>query len=122
MLRSNTLKTAILLHNPRCLKSRDAHKYLSENNINFEVREYLKDNLALSEVKEISRKLNLSPIEFMRTNESIFKENNLKDKPDDKLLQAIVDYPILIERPILIMGDKAAIGRPLDKIKLILKK
>lgn len=114
------MKTAVLLHNPRCSKSREAYNYLNESNIDFEVREYLKDQLGLSEVKEISKKLKLPPIDFMRTKEASFKDNNLKDKSDDELLQALVDHPILIERPILIMGEKAAIGRPLENIKILI--
>ena len=110
------MKQAILLHNPRCSKSRAAFTFLNDHSGDFEVREYLKYPLSLSEIKEIASKLAVPPIEFMRTKEVVFVEKNLKNKSEEELLQAMVDHPILIERPILVLENKATVGRPLENI------
>ncbi len=115
------MKKLILLHNPRCSKSREAFNYLTDNKIKFEVREYLKNPLTLDEIKDLSKKLNLQPVEFIRSKESVYKEESLSEKTGDALMQAIQEFPILIERPILIVGDSAVIGRPLENIKNFLK-
>ena len=100
-------------HNPRCSKSREALKILEENNSEPEVVKYLESNPSKEEIKNILKMLGLSARELMRTKESIYKELNLKDENnEDALIEAMVKHPKLIERPVIIKGDKAIIGRP----------
>ncbi len=100
-------------HNPRCSKSREALKILEENNTEAEVVKYLESTPSKEEIKNILKMLGLSARELMRTKEDIYKELNLKDENDeDALIEAMAKHPKLIERPVIIKGDKAIIGRP----------
>jgi len=104
-------------HNPRCSKSRQAMEILSENGVEVEVVKYLETELDEAMIKSLLLKLDIDAIDLMRTKEDIFKELKL-DKIGDEgvLIRAMVRFPKLIERPIIIMGDKAVIGRPPEKI------
>lgn len=106
-----------IYHNPRCSKSREGICLLEEKGIQFETVKYLDETLTKSELLSIIKKLKIKPIELVRTNETIWKEN-YKDKTlsDEEVITAMLDNPILIERPIIINGDKAVIGRPVEKI------
>ena len=110
-----------IYHNPRCGKSRDCLAFLETSNKKFEIIKYLETPLSLNELKEIIRKLNINPLELIRKNETIWKEN-FKGKllTDSEIIQAMVDYPILMERPIVVYNDKAIIARPLEKINEII--
>lgn len=110
-----------IYHNPRCSKSREGVQFLEENNIDFQVVKYLNEPLSESELKEIIGKLGIKPIELVRTKEEIWK-NNYKDKflTDDEIIKAMHENPRLIERPIVVNGDKAVIARPFSLIKNIL--
>ncbi len=111
------MNTITIWHNPRCSKSREALQILQESNSKIEVVKYLQSNPSKKEIQEILRKLDLSARELMREKEDIYKELNLKNELDEeKLIEAMVEYPKLIERPVLIKGDKAIIGRPTSKI------
>lgn len=106
-----------LLHNPRCSKSRNSFNWLNENNISFETIEYLKTPITTEELADIVQKLGIKPEELVRKGEADFKDNfKGKNLSDREWIQAMVDFPKLIERPILIKGDKAVIGRPLEKV------
>ena len=107
-------------HNSRCSKSRNAFNYLKENEIEFEVKEYLKNPPTKEELKEVLEKLNLKPSQLVRKKEAIFKELNLKEASEDELLEAMVENPKLIERPIVINGDRAVVARPLEEIEKVL--
>lgn len=110
-----------IYHNPRCGKSRDCLAFLETSNKKFEIIKYLETPLSLNELKEIIRKLNINPLELIRKNETIWKENfKGKELTDSEIIQAMVDYPILMERPIVVYNDKAIIARPLDKINEII--
>lgn len=110
-----------IYHNPRCGKSRDCLAFLETSNKKFEIIKYLETPLSLNELKEIIRKLNINPIELIRKNETIWKENfKGKELNDSDIIQAMVDYPILMERPIVVYNDKAIIARPLEKINEII--
>ncbi len=110
-----------LIHNPRCSKSRQAKDYLESKGVDFETRLYLKEPLSEKGLVEIIQKLDLKPIELIRTNEAIWKEQYKgKSLDDSEVIQAMAAHPKLIQRPIIINGDKAVIGRPTEKIDGVL--
>ena len=95
---------------------------LNENNVKFTTIEYLKTPLTQKEILSLSKKLGLSPGEFVRKNESDFKENNLSQFLEDNnaMAKAIEKYPKIMERPIAVRGDKAIMGRPPENILILL--
>ncbi len=104
-------------HNPRCSKSRAGLALLRENGAQPEVCKYLEDAPSAGEIRTVLAKLNIPAISMMRTAEKTFKELGLtKTSPDEVLIQAMADHPTLIERPLAIAGDKAAIGRPPENL------
>ena len=111
-----------IYHNPRCSKSRQTLQLLNDNNINPEVVEYLKTPLNADELTNIINMLGVSVREIIRTSEQDYKDRNLKnpDLSDDELLNAIVEAPKLMQRPIVVNGNKAAIGRPPEDVLGIL--
>ncbi len=111
------MKEITIWHNPKCSKSREAMKILEENECEAEVVKYLESNPSETEIKTILKMLGVTPRELMRQKEDIYKELKLKDETDEqKLILAMVEHPKLIERPVIIKGDKAIIGRPTEKI------
>jgi len=111
------MKKITIWHNQRCSKSREAMSILEQNNAEVKVIKYLETNPDESEIKTILKMLGLSPRELMRTKEDIYKELKLKEENnEDALIAAMAKYPKLIERPIIIKGDKAIIGRPIEVI------
>ncbi len=104
-------------HNPRCSKSRAAMTLLEENGIEADVVKDLEADIDEAMIKELLLKLDIDAIDLMRTKEDKFKELML-DKVGDEgvLIRAMSRFPKLIERPIIIRGDKAVIGRPAEKI------
>jgi arsenate reductase len=109
-----------IYHNSRCGKSRECLTFLENSGKEYEVVKYLEDVPAFEELKSIIIKLDIKPIELVRKKEKIWIEN-FKDKElkDDEIIQAMISDPILIERPIVISGEKAIIARPLEKINAI---
>ena len=105
-------------HNPRCSKSRDSFKLLEERELDVEVIKYLENIPTKEELKEILTMLGMeSAQELMRTKEAIYRELNLKDESsEDRLLEVMVANPKLIERPIVVKGERAVIGRPIEKV------
>jgi len=105
-------------HNPRCSKSRQALALLNDEGHQPEVYAYLDSPPSPADLTAVIAKLGLShPRELMRTKEAVYKELDLKNETDEAaLIQAMSDHPKLIERPILINGDTAAIGRPVEAI------
>lgn len=114
--------TVTILHNPRCSKSRATLSLLRENGVEPEIIDYLETPPSESELKDILAKLAMRPRDIMRRGEKIYKELELNDDslPDNALVTAMVGHPILIERPIVIKGDKAALGRPPENVLEIL--
>ena len=111
-----------ILHNSRCGKSREALKVLEESGKEFDVREYLKEPLTKAELKEILKQLNLKPIDIVRTNEEEWKANfKGKDLSDDEVLQAMIDYPKLIQRPIVTDEKAGVLGRPKELVEDFIK-
>ena len=110
-----------IYHNPRCRKSREGIKYLESKKINFEVIDYIKNNLSLEQIRNILKKLQLKPIELVRKNEVIWKEKYKgKDFTDDQLMKILSNEPKLIERPIIVSEKLAVIGRPAENIDKLL--
>lgn len=107
----------IIYHNPRCKKSREGLAILENSGKEFEIVKYL-DNVPFEkELAEIIRKLGINPIELVRKNEQIWKENyKNKSLSNKEIIAAMVQNPKLIERPIVIKNEKAVIGRPPEKI------
>lgn len=111
----------VVWHNPRCSKSRNGIKYLDEKGIEYEIRKYLDNPPIEDEIRDVLKKLGMSARELIRTKEKIYKELNLKDVDnEDELIYAMAKYPKLIERPIVINGDKAVVARPESRIDEIL--
>lgn len=109
-------------HNPRCSKSRDSFKLLEEKGLEAEVVKYLDEVPSKEELQKMLKMLGMtSAQELMRKKEAIYKELNLKDEiSEEVLLEAMIANPKLIERPIVIKGDKAVIGRPIEKVIALL--
>lgn len=111
-----------ILHNPRCGKSRDCLIFTTETKQPFEIINYLENPLGVDELKELIKKLNVKPIEIVRQKEPIWIEKFQGRKlTNTQILKAIAKYPILMQRPIVIDGDKAIIGREIDKLEAFVK-
>ncbi len=115
------MQTAIY-HNPRCNKSRATLSLLRDRGINPVIVEYLKEPPNATTLEDILAKLGMEPRELMRTREAPYKEQNLADTSLDRnvLIRAMIENPILIERPIVVHGNRAAIGRPPEEVLEIL--
>lgn len=112
-----------ILHNPRCGKSREGLSLLEETGNPFEVIKYLDNPLTESQLTELVKKLNITPLDLIRQKEKIWIEQfKGKKLTDAELIKAIANNPILMERPIVINENKAVIGRPPQKIIDFLKK
>ena len=110
-----------IYHNPRCSKSRQGLAILEASNISFDVIEYLKNPVSKEELINIIKLLKIKPIDLVRKNEAIWKENYKGNSlTDDEIIGAMVLHPKLIERPIVISNNKAVIGRPPELIKTLL--
>ena len=114
-----------LWHNPTCSKSRAALQLLEERGEPFETREYLQDKPSFEELSKLQAALRLPPIEWARTRDDAWLEHfdnaTIYDDllpDDDDVLRAMVRHPIMIERPILVLGEEAIVGRP-DPIRIL---
>ncbi|MGV6861271.1 MAG: arsenate reductase (glutaredoxin) [Putridiphycobacter sp.] len=106
-----------IYHNPRCSKSRNTLNIINENGQEVTVVEYLKTPPSKAELKELLKKLNIPAEKLIRKGEADFKENfKGKTLSEDEWIDAMVAYPKLIERPIVVNGDKAVIGRPPENV------
>ena len=108
-----------IYHNPRCSKSRETLQLLRDRGYEPKVVEYLKNPLSTSQIKRL---LKMEPRELMRTKEAEYKALNLINPKltKDSLIAAMVEHPVLMERPVVVVGDKAALGRPPEKVLAIL--
>lgn len=110
-----------IYHNPRCSKSRQTMRLLEENGEQIDTIEYLNAPPTNHELTEIVKMLGISPLDLIRKGEQEFKDNfKGKALSDEEWIQAMVDYPKLIERPIVIKDGKAELGRPPEKVLNIL--
>ena len=108
------MSKTIIYHNPRCSKSRESLALLEDKGEELEIIKYLENTPSKDELKNLLKMLKMdSAQDLMRKKEDIYKELNLKDETnEDKLLDAMVQNPKLIERPIVVKNNKAVIGRP----------
>ena len=112
-----------IYHNTRCRKSREGLAFLENSGKKFEVVNYLEDIPTKDELKNIINCLDIKPINLVRKSEAIWKEK-FKNMPlsDEEIIEAMIAYPKLIERPIIINGKSAVIGRPVTNIESIINK
>lgn len=110
-----------IYHNNRCSKSRQTLELLQQQGHEVEIVDYLKNPPTSEELKNVLAKLNLKPTQLLRTGEQLYKEQfSGKNLSDEEWIGIMVKNPILIERPIVVNGDRAAIGRPLENVLQIL--
>lgn len=107
----------IIFHHNRCSKSRAACRFLAERNIVFKTKDYINDSPEPSELKVLLKKLGMKPSELVRVSEGVYKENfKGKTISDEEWIEILCNNPVLIERPIIIHGNRAVVGRPAEKI------
>ena len=112
-----------ILHNNDCSKSRAILELLDESHILFEVRDIVAQPLSEEEVRLVVKKLGIKPEKLVRTNEAIYKEQyENKVMEEDDIVKMLSQHPELIQRPIIIKGSMAVIGRPLENVNLFLSK
>jgi arsenate reductase len=109
-----------IYHNPRCSKSRATLKLLEDRGIQPRIVEYLKAPPTETELKQILKLLGLSAHDLARRSEPEYAQAHLDTATEAEILRAMVAHPILIERPIVVAGNKAAIGRPPENVLAIL--
>ena len=111
-----------IYHNPRCTKSRQGLEALEKSGKQFEVIKYLENIPTKDELRKVLGYLNISAENLVRKNEAIWKENYRgKNLSEEEILDAMIQYPKLIERPIVLRDNRAVIGRPTEKIYDLLK-
>jgi len=111
-----------IYHNPRCSTSRKTLTLLRDRGIEPQVIEYLKDPHNAATLRKLIKMLGIAPIDLIRKKEPLYKELGLADKQhdDDALIKAMLEYPALIERPIVVHGNQARLGRPPEDVLEIL--
>ncbi|WP_417665038.1 arsenate reductase (glutaredoxin) [Pseudidiomarina sp.] len=117
------MASVTIYHNPRCSKSRQTLQLLEQHNIQPTIVEYLKSPPSLTELQTLVKQLGcVSARELIRSKEEAYKALDLANETDEaKLLQAMVDNPKLIERPIVVVGDQARLGRPPEAVLEIIE-
>jgi len=111
-----------IYHNPRCSKSRDTLKLIEEAGVKPQVVLYLETPPSAGELKKLVKQLGISPRELLRKGEDEYKEHDLKNPAlsDTQIIEFMAKYPKLIERPIVVKGDKAVLGRPPENVASLL--
>jgi arsenate reductase len=121
-LRTPFMSELTIYHNPACSKSRETLALIKASGLEPRVVEYLKNPPSEAELSAIVRKLGIKPLELVRRNEQIFKNNYAGRKLGDKeWIKAMIEHPILMQRPIVVRGEAAVIGRPPEDVKPLLK-
>ena len=112
----------IIYHNPRCSKSRQTLQLLKDAGVEPTIIEYLKTPLTKGQLRNISQFLGLRPKDFVRKTEKDFKDNDLSRclEDDEKIIEAMLSFPKIIERPIVISGGKAVVGRPPENVQKLI--
>ena len=112
-MESTTFK---IYHNPNCTKSRATLKLLEERGVKIEIVEYLNSSLEITEIENLIKLLNLPLSKIVRTNEAVFLEQGLDLDDKEMIIKSICKNPILLERPIVVSGNRAVIGRPPENV------
>ncbi|HVM97468.1 MAG TPA: arsenate reductase (glutaredoxin) [Candidatus Acidoferrales bacterium] len=111
------METLTIYHNPRCSKSRTALALLQERSVPLEIVEYLKHPPTRAQLKELRQKLDLTPGQWVRKGEPEYKAAGLgNDSTEDQILDAMAKCPVLIERPVVVRGTRAVVGRPPERV------
>jgi arsenate reductase len=111
------MSTITIYHNPRCSKSRAACALIAESGVDAEVIDYLTKPPSRDELRVLLAKLGMRASEIVRRGEAVFKEHYQgRELSDEQWLDALIAHPILIERPIVVRGEQAVIGRPPEKV------
>jgi len=108
--------TPQIWHNPRCSKSRQTLELLRENGVEPEIVLYKDNAPSEADIRAVLAALEISPIELIRRNDAAFKGLNLVDADDNTLIKAMATHPAIIERPVVRLADKAALGRPPERV------
>jgi arsenate reductase len=108
---------------PTCTKCREMNRFLVENGVDFDKVNYYIDPIGEKKLRELLKKMRMTPRELMRTSEPIYRELGLgkKDFSDDEIVSLMVKHPDLIQRPIVERGDRAVLGRPTENVKALLR-
>lgn len=107
----------VIYHNPRCSKSRVVLELLQQRGITPKIIEYLKIPPTKDELRDVIKKLGIKPEALLRKNEEVFKEHfSDRNLSDAECVTAMAENPVLIERPIVIRGGRAVVGRPLERV------
>jgi arsenate reductase len=110
-------------HNPRCRKSREALAHLDEKGVQYNVRLYMNDeeSMTAAELEEVLDALDMDALELVRTNEALWKEEYKHlELDEEEIILAMIEHPRLMERPIILNGDKAVVARPAEKAEEVL--
>lgn len=107
--------------NPSCSKCRGTMEILTERGVETDVVEYLQTPPTSDEIRAVLAKLALGPRDLVRTSEPVYAELALDEATDDELVEAMAAHPILIERPVVVAGGKAVIGRPPERVVELLE-
>ena len=113
----------IVYHNPRCRKSREALAHLDEKGAQYNVRLYMNDeeSMTAAELEEVLDALDMDALELVRTNEALWKEEYKHlELDEEEIILAMIEHPRLMERPIILNGDKAVVARPAEKAEEVL--
>lgn len=115
-------KEIVIWHNPRCSKSRQTLKLLEDRGVEPRIRRYLDDPPSEAELDRVLGLLSLEPRHLMRRKEAAYRDNQLDDPglTREQLIRAMHENPVLIERPVVLAGDRAALGRPPENVLEIL--
>ena len=108
----------VMYHNPNCSKSRETLQILEHNHMSPEVIEYLEQPPTAQELKDVIKMLGISARDLLRTTEPVYRDAGLDDDTltEDEIIEAICEYPALLQRPIVISGSRAVIGRPPTRV------
>lgn len=115
--------SVIIYHNPRCSKSRETLQLLEQHHIHPQIELYLQKSYSVEQLKELAQKLEIQSVrEMMRTKDELYRELDLGNPAlsEQQLLQALAEHSALLERPIVVNGNKAKIGRPPEAVVSIL--
>ena len=116
------MSKVLIYHNPRWGKSRESVQILNDLNVEYEIVDYLNNPPSVDELQSLAIKMGVKARDFIRARETVFKELNLQPHLDDErfMFQKMSENPKLIERPIVVKGERAVIGRPPEKVEDLL--